>query len=146
MANLQTKKNGFSNLSKCKLSFTLHWHNVKDNCYCVKFAPRIAFVIFGGSFIAFCPFAIPDTFLLSKSTGYNPLPFLTSQITLWAVVKHPPWGGIPPMCIFEIKLSVGLCAVVCFFMLFAGRKTADFWAFYFCIAYKVIIARDNLKN
>lgn len=31
-------------------------------------------------------------------------------------------------------------------MLFAGEKTADFWAFVFCIAYNVIIARDNLKN
>lgn len=76
------------------------------------------------------PFAVPKVFLLSKSTGYNLLPFLTPQITLWAVVKHP-WGGIPPPYrIFEVKLSVPYGRVGSFFMLFLGEKTAEIRHFF----------------
>lgn len=66
------------------------------------------------------PFAIPGVILLSKSTGYNLLPVLTPQVTLWALVK-PPLGRHTPICVFEIKLSVVCAGAFSFFMLFLGK-------------------------
>ena len=49
----------------------------------------------------------------------------------------------PPHCILEVELSVGLCGAFCFLMLFAGRETADFWAFLVCIC---LIDKKSSKN
>lgn len=70
------------------------------------------------------PFATPDALLLSKSTGYNLLPFLARYLVadvskMFSAPTAPPVPAL--VCVFEIELSVVCGGAFLFFMLFMGK-------------------------
>lgn len=68
------------------------------------------------------PFATPGAILLSKSTGYNLLPFLARYLVAnVSKTFSAPTAPLPRVCMFEIKLSVCCGGAFLFFMLFMGK-------------------------
>ena len=93
-------------------------------------------MIFGGSFIAFNTFAVPDTFSGRLLTLYCTF---TGQLCAWS-----PLPPLPSLCILEMELSVGLCgafAVSCFLW---ERKNGGFLGFFLIGCY--FIAGDGIKS